>query len=173
MSSDERLMVEVAAGSEDAFRELLRRYERPISAYFVRRCGTHGRADGEDLFQEVWLRVVRSASTFDAAARFRPWVYRIAQNVFHDWLARRSAWEPESASEPRAEPAAREGAALEAERLLAGLSEEQRDVVMLRYYADLSEIEIGEALGIPRGTVKSRLHTAMSRLAALGRSDTE
>lgn len=161
-------MGELARGSEEALRELLRRYERPLAGYLRRQ--TRDR-DAEDLFQEVWLRVVRSARSFDRGARFKPWLYRIALNVFRDWCGRDSAREQGAEIDIAAEPRAREGAGLDAERLLAGLSREQREVVTLRYWLDLSEAEMSEVLGIPRGTVKSRLHAAMTRLSALARDD--
>jgi RNA polymerase sigma-70 factor (ECF subfamily) len=168
MRSDEELMAELARGSEDALRELLRRYERPLAGYLRRQ--TRDR-DAEDLFQEVWLRVVRSARSFDRNARFKPWLYRIAFNVFRDWCGRGAAREQGGEIDAAADPPEREGAALDAERFLAALSREQRDVVALRYWLDLSEAEMSEVLGIPRGTVKSRLHAAMTRLSALARDD--
>jgi RNA polymerase sigma-70 factor (ECF subfamily) len=171
MESDEALMVEIAQGSEPAFRELLRRYQRPLSGYLRRQSA--GRAvdvsEVEDLFQEVWLRVARSAGSFRPSARFRPWLYRIALNVVRDFAGGRSPAAVDSRFEPVAEPTAREGAALEAERMLEALAPEQREVVMLRYYLDLSEAEMSEVLDVPRGTVKSRLHAAMSRLSTLAR----
>jgi RNA polymerase sigma-70 factor (ECF subfamily) len=166
MLSDEDLMGEVARGSEDALRELLRRYERPLAGYLRRQTGDR---DAEDLFQDVWLRVVRSARSFDRTARFKPWLYRIAFNVFRDWWRGSGARETVAEIDAVAEPGAREGAALDAERLLARLPREQRDVVALRYWLDLSEAEMSEVLDIPRGTVKSRLHAAMSKLSALAR----
>jgi len=168
MHSDEELMAGVARGSEDAFRELLGRYERPLAGYLNRQ--TAGR-DSEDLFQEIWLRVVRSARSFDRRARFKPWLYRIAINVLRDWWRRGRAPEPAVAWDPDAREPVPEGAAVDAERLLARLSPEQREAVALRYWLDLSEAEMSEVLGVPRGTVTSRLHTAISRLSALARAD--
>lgn len=168
MRSDEDLMADVARGSEDAFRELLGRYDRPLAGYLNRQ--TAGR-DTEDLFQETWLRVVRSARSFDRRARFKPWLYRIALNVLRDWWRRGRALEPAVARDSDAREPEREGAAVDAERLLAQLSPEQREAVALRYWLDLSEAEMSELLGIPRGTVKSRLHAAISRLSALARVD--
>jgi len=168
MRSDEDLMGEVARGSEEAFRELLGRYERPLAGYLRRQ--TAGR-DSEDLFQEIWLRVVRSARSFDRRARFKPWLYRIALNALRDWWRRNRAQEPAPAGDPVASEPVCEGAAVDAERLLARLSPEQREAVALRYWLDLSEAEMSEVLGVPRGTVKSRLHAAMSRLSALARDE--
>jgi len=161
-------MADVARGSEEALRELLGRYERPLAAYLRRQ--TRDR-DTEDLFQEVWLRVVRSARSFDASARFKPWVYRIALNVCRDWSAHAGATPATFRDDRPSESSTREGAAIDAERFLAALPREQRDVVILRFWLDLSEAETSEVLAIPRGTVKSRLHAAMARLGALARKD--
>lgn len=173
MASDENLMAAVAGGSEQAFCELLRRYERALAGYLRRQAGAADAAETEDLFQEVWLRVVRSSGTFDRTARFKPWFYRIALNVVRDWWNRRSARGEEVTADLAGEPRAREEATVEIERLLATLPREQREVVMLKYYVDLSEADIGEALQIPRGTVKSRLHAAMSRLESLAKPEGE
>ncbi len=177
-------MVRVAAGDEQAVRSLLERYERPLFAFVGRHTG--GR-DVEDLFQETWLRVVRYAARFDPSRKFSTWLFQIAVNLCRDWHSRRppspigdAAREP---SQPGAadrstshEPSAagdagrsdrKATAALDAERLLATLSPAHREALVLRYYHDLGEAEVSEVLGIARGTVKSRVHTALGRLAAL------
>ena len=69
----------------------------------------------------------------------------------------------------RAGSAGTADASLDARRLLAALPEAQRSVVILRYYHDLGEDEVAEIVGCPKGTVKSRLHHAMARLARLAR----
>lgn len=168
MATDEDLVGRLARGEESALAELLRRYERPLSSFLYRHTG--GR-DVEDLYQETWLRVVRHAARFDVERRFSTWLYQIALNLARDWHRR----PPPEASD--AEPAgevslelARAEAGIDAARLLRDLSEAQREVVILRFYHDLSEEQVAEILAIPRGTVKSRLHHALARLAeSLGR----
>jgi RNA polymerase sigma-70 factor (ECF subfamily) len=168
MPTDGELMAAVAAGDERALGELCRRYERPLHRLLVRYTG--GR-DAEDLYQETWLRVVRAAARFDPGRRFSTWLFQIAVNLCRDWH-RRQPPEPadpaavEALVGPAGSVAATE-AALDARRLLAALPEAQRSAVILRYYHDLPEEEVAEILGCPRGTVKSRLHGAMARLAAL------
>jgi RNA polymerase sigma-70 factor (ECF subfamily) len=167
MAPDEDLVAAVAAGDEPALEELCRRYERPLYQFLYRH--TLGR-DVEDLFQETWLRVVRAAPRFDRSRRFSTWLFQIAVNLCRDWRRREPPLpvDPATVEEsPGADGAARVEAALDAERLLAALPEPQRSVVVLRLYHDLSEAEVAEILGCPRGTVKSRLHLAMARLASL------
>src|SRR5689334_23153517 len=95
MPTDEALVAQLARGDEQALAELLRRWERPLAHFLHRRTG--GR-DVEDLYQEVWLRVVRAAERFDADRRFSTWLFHIALNVSRDWQ-RRAPAEP-TAAEP-------------------------------------------------------------------------
>jgi RNA polymerase sigma-70 factor (ECF subfamily) len=166
MPTDEELLARVAAGDEPALRELLRRWQRPLSAFLARHTG--GR-DVEDLYQEVWLRVVGAADRFDAQRRFSTWLFQIAVNLCRDWHRRR----PPDASLVGEVPAdatlERSESLLDAARLLQHLPEAQREVVVLRYFHDLSEDEVATILDIPNGTVKSRMHHALARLTALVR----
>ena len=157
-------MAAIADGSETAFGELLRRYERPLAGFLRRQVGD---GDAEDLFQDVWLRVARGASGFDRSRRFKPWVYRIALNEVRSWWARvrperHVAVDALEIPDPRTRSASD---AVDVERLLATLPLEQREVMILRYQLDLSEAEIAEVLGVPRGTVKSRAHAALASLS--------
>src|SRR6185503_14881254 len=86
MASDEELVGLVGSGDEAAVRELLRRYERPLSNFIYRH--TAGQ-DVEDLFQETWVRVVRQARRFNPALRFSTWLFQIAINLCRDWHRRR------------------------------------------------------------------------------------
>ena len=168
MPTDEALVERVARGDELALAELLRRWERPLAHFLHRRTG--GR-DVEDLYQEVWLRVVRAAERFDPHRRFSTWLFQIALNLSRDWQ-RRVPDEP-SAAEPGVDAGAADGveAGIDIARLLARLPEAQRAVVELRYLHDLSEDEVALLLDIPKGTVKSRLHHAIARLNALVRGE--
>jgi len=168
--TDEELVRELTCGSEDALRELLRRYERPLAGFLYRHTG--GR-DVEDLYQETWARVVRQASRFDVERRFSTWLFQIALNLCRDWHRRRPPEPADPAGlDAEAGPGAeRAEAALDAAALLALLPEPQREVVTLRYYEDLTEAEVAEVVGCPRGTVKSRLHAALARMAAAVRRE--
>lgn len=168
MPSDEALVRQVARGEQQALAELLRRWQRPLAHFLHRRTG--GR-DVDDLYQEVWLRVVRAAERFDGERRFSTWLFHIALNLCRDWQRRRPA-EPACGDGPvDVAPAARADAGIDVARLLARLPAAQREVVALRYLHDLSEEEVATMLDIPRGTVKSRLHHAIARLNALVRDE--
>ena len=164
MAPDEHLALLVADGDEEALRELLRRYQQPLSAFLYRQTGG---ADVDDLYQETWLRVVRHARRFDARRRFSTWIFQIAVNLCRDWHRRRTPPAGEI-EDDRADPhgVAPIEAAHDATVLLATLPESQREVMILRFYHDLAEEEIAAILDCPRGTVKSRLHNALSRLSA-------
>lgn len=167
MPADEDLVARLASGEETALRVLLSRYERPLANFLYRNTG--GR-DVEDLYQETWMRVVRHAAAFDRSKRFSTWLFQIAVNLCRDWHRRRPP-EPHAAGEQSdgSRDLARAEASLDAQRLLASLPAEQREVLVLRYYHDLSEEEVAQVLGCPRGTVKSRTHHALARLAVLVR----
>jgi RNA polymerase sigma-70 factor (ECF subfamily) len=166
MPSDEDLMRRVATGDAQAFETLCRRYERPLHQFLWRHLG--GR-DVDDLHQETWLRVARAAARFDPRRRFSTWLFQIAVNLCRDWHRRAppEPHDPDTLEGVAPDAHARSGAALDAERLLATLPEPHRAAVLLRYYHDLPEEEVAAILGVPRGTVKSRLHTAMTSLKAL------
>ncbi len=167
MANDEELALELAAGEDSALAELLRRYDRSL-AHFIHR-HTGGR-DVEDIFQETWLRVVRNARTFDATRKFSTWLFQIALNLCRDWH-RRPPPEAHDGGEARAGGAGfdRVDAGIDAARLLEQLPLEQREVVILRYYHDLRESDVAAILDLPKGTVKSRMHNALKKLAALAR----
>jgi len=170
-------MASVAQGDASALRELCGRYERPLFGFLHRAAG--GR-DTDDLYQETWLRVVRAAPRFDPARRFSTWLFQIALNLARD-LLRRQVAEPTdpaildgtSAPGPAgAPPDDAVAAAHDARRLLDALPAAQREVVVLRVLEDLGEAETAAILDCPRGTVKSRLHHALARLAVLVRPET-
>ena len=157
-------MVRVQAGDPQALAALIDRWRGPLYAFLWRRAG-----DGaDDLFQESWIRVARARDRFDSSRRFSTWLFQIANNLCRDrWRrldARRRALDSYHA-ETRASGADVSAPALPADTQLArrieSLPDRLREVLVLRYYHDRSEAEIAEILGIPRGTVKSRLHAAV------------
>ena len=169
VDSDEDLMVQVQAGSDDALATLMGRWRSPLYGFLARRVGDAS----DDIFQETWIRVVRARDRFDPKRRFSTWLFQIANNLCRDRWRRLSsrgraleAFTRESlATRPApAEPEVRERDVMR-DRVLS-LPERQREVLILRYYEDMSEAEIAETLEIPRGTVKSRLHTAVKALRA-------
>jgi RNA polymerase sigma-70 factor (ECF subfamily) len=167
-------MVALQAGDERALEALMGRWKSPLYAFLSRRAG-HAFAD--DLFQEAWLRVVRARDRFDPRRRFSTWLFQIANNLCRDRARRRDAdarRRDAVAHEPAPappDPARRTEARLDAERRLAVLPDHQREVMVLRYYHDLGEREMAELLGVPRGTVKSRLHAAVRALREAEQAD--
>ena len=174
MATDAELIGAVAAGDGRALDALCARYERPLYRFLFRHGGAR---DVDDRYQETWLRVVAAASRFDPRRRFSTWLFQIALNLCRD-AHRRPPPEPVDPHTIEL-PALGKGSAqatedaLDAERLLASLPEAQRTVLVLRYYCDLSEAEVAEILGCPAGTVKSRMHHALARLAAVVGAGTE
>jgi RNA polymerase sigma-70 factor (ECF subfamily) len=164
VGSDEDLMVRVQAGDSHALAALIDRWRGPLYAFLWRRAG-----DGaDDLFQESWIRVARARDRFDTSRRFSTWLFQIANNLCRDrWRrldARRRALDS-FREELRATGDEASAPQLPADsdlvRRLERLPERLREVLVLRYYQDLGEAEVAEVLGIPRGTVKSRLHAAV------------
>jgi len=170
MEADETLMVAVAAGDGAALAELCRRWEQPLFRLLSRQTG--GR-DVDDLYQETWLRVARAAARFDPRRRFSTWLFQIAVNLCRDWHRRPppEPHDPDTLDAVAPDTIAPRGAAIDAHRLLAALPEGQRAAVLLRYWHDLPEDEVAAILDVPRGTVKSRLHTAMTTLKSLAGKD--
>lgn len=169
---ERRLLREAQNGSEEALEALVRR-TWPLAhraAYLVLRDETAA----EDVAQEALVAAIRSLDRFDRRRPFGPWLHRIAVNRAIDHARARSA-RPESAS-GRAEDAERlaapRGDALRdprAENLdaaLAALTPEHRAIVAMRYLLELTPGEIAAELGLPRGTVNSRLRRALDQLAA-------
>lgn len=129
---------------------------------------TGNRADAEDAAQETYLAVHRALPRFRGDCRVSTWVYRIAIRAALRVKARRPATEPlefEPAAETR-DPAVDRERSGQIRRALAHLSFEHRTVLALFSLDGLSHREIAETLGIPEGTVWSRLHLARKRLAA-------
>jgi len=157
------LVREAQRGSSDALEELFRRHWRRAhrAAYLV--IGDPSAA--EDIAQESFLAAVRALDRFDRRRPFGPWLHRITVNRAIDF-ARARALRAESALQGREESAAPEPDAI-SDQLLAALRElgpEHRAVVVLRYVLEYSPGEIGEILGLPRGTVNSRLRRGLDRL---------
>jgi len=168
MESDERLMTRLASGDEAALAPLLERWRGPLHAFLARRVGD---ADADDLFQETWLRVVRYRDRFDAQRRFSTWLFQIANNLCRDRGRRRGVREryrSERQAEAHGDPERTRppplDRAIDVRRRVMALPDKLREVLVLRYYRDLPEKEIARIVGIPAGTVKSRLHAAVKAL---------
>lgn len=132
----------------------------------------------EDVFQEVFTRVYLHLDRFRGDASPKTWIYRIAMNVCHDrtrsWSTRKLLLLGEdlltAARDGAADPDQNPFAAVDASVLLQAvhkLPPEYRAVILLFYYEDLDVAEVAVALGLPAGTVRSRLHRARQKLKLL------
>ncbi|MGI8974779.1 MAG: RNA polymerase sigma factor [Gaiella sp.] len=169
-TSDARLIQRVADRDRAAFEELYRRYARPVLGIALRRIGDRGRA--EDAVQETFAAVWRSAGRYDSSkGAGAPWLYTVARNTVVDALRRSpdpvAADVPDHPTLSRGPDEAAETAwtAWRVHRALATLSEDERPLIELAYWGELSQSEIAAYLGIPLGTVKTRTRAALARLA--------
>jgi RNA polymerase sigma-70 factor (ECF subfamily) len=176
VASDEELMARLQAGDERALAQLMQRYQGPLYGFLSRRVGSAA----DDVFQETWIRIVRARERFDTERRFAAWLYQIANNLCRDRYRRVDAMrravdsfrvEDETLRETPESPALAGQDAMRA-RLLA-LPDRLREVLVLRYYEDLGEEEMSRVLGVPRGTIKSRLHAAVKALRETMRNESE
>ena len=159
---DELLVLRAQSGEAAALGELVGRWNRRLIAYARRIIGPDGAADAT---QEAWVSIVRGLGGLSDPARFRVWAYRIVTRRCRDWQRRRVQ---QRRRPPVAEADAGDGGRPAETRLVRdavdALPADQRTVVWLRYRGELSVAEIGHVLGIPAGTVKSRLHHAREQL---------
>ena len=180
MATDEDLVAEFVAGNQAAFAELVERYRRELFSFLQRFINEAALA--EDLFQETFIQVYRSAATFDSKRRFRPWLFTIAANKARDHLRasmRRSVrsldniagedgdhgtfiefMESDTLSAPERLIDMEDADAVR--QIIARMPTIYREVLLLSYYSRFAYKEIAEMLGIPLGTVKSRLHSALA-----------
>jgi RNA polymerase sigma-70 factor (ECF subfamily) len=167
VATDEELMARLQAGDERALESLMQRHQSMLYGFLSRRVGSAA----DDIFQETWIRVVRARETFDVERRFTAWLYQIANNLCRDRYRRLDVQrravesariEDETLRETPNAPAVAEPDRMR-ERVLA-LPDRLREVLVLRYYEDLGEEEMSRVLGVPRGTIKSRLHAAVKAL---------
>jgi RNA polymerase sigma-70 factor (ECF subfamily) len=181
--SDIDLMLRCKGGDRSALEELVKRYEEPLMNFLYRLSGDLSAA--EDLFQETFLRVIRSSAKYEPKAAFSTWLYTIARNLAIDRFKKRSGLPQVSMDGPGEDRDARRLADLPdggrtpledvdaAERAqivrgaLAQLSDKKREVLMMRVYLGMPYAEIAEIVGAPLGTVKYRIHDALKDLSEI------
>ena len=176
MPIDERNLVADALGEgREGFGRLVRAYQRRAYAAAYRYVGN--REDALELAQEAFVRAYRALHQFDPERPFYPWLYRIVKNCCLNHLKRKSRhgeysldeWMESGHEIPDPGAAPSESAELGGLRhamraAMAQLSEEHREILRLRHFLELSYAEIAECLGVPQGTVMSRLHAARKAL---------
>jgi RNA polymerase sigma factor (sigma-70 family) len=178
---DAELIERALRGEVMAYESLVRRYQDAAvrTAWFI---APEGEAD--DAVQLAFIKAFRALSTFHRGAPFRPWLLRIVANEARNRrrsAGRRADLVLRAAEDRRPGDAAPspESAVLDREQreaLLAavnGLGDADREIVATRYFLDLNEAETADVLGIPRGTVKSRLSRALARLRVQMLADIE
>jgi RNA polymerase sigma factor (sigma-70 family) len=174
-ADDAELFVRAQRGSIDAYEEIVQRYQQLAfrTAYMI----TRSAADAEEAAQEAFVKAYRALGRFRAGAEPRPWILRIVANEARNRVrsaGRRQQLELRLAEgfrpgEAAPSPEAAAVASEDRRRLLDlvnQLDEDDRLVVASRYFLELSSEETAAALGIPEGTVKSRLSRALAKLKA-------
>ena len=167
--SDEDLLRRTGRGDGAAFDQLYRRFAEPVFRRALRQLRDRTRA--EDATQETFAAIWRSASTYKPErGPGAPWLFAVARNAVYNQMRARvpTPMEPPDTVADEPGPVAQAEAATESARVhraVAQLPPEQRAVIELAYWKELSQSEIADALGIPLGTVKTRTRRALMRLA--------
>jgi RNA polymerase sigma-70 factor, ECF subfamily len=183
MKTDTELVASALKGSQDAYRELVKRFERPVYSLIVRM--VQDPATAEDLAQEVFVKAFRRLNTYDPQWKFSSWLFKIAHNTTIDHLRRgtpetvpleteeddagghrslSAVLADETVENPQA-AAERRDLARSLERAISSLRPEYRQAVLMFYAHGASYQDICEVTGLPLGTVKTNLHRARKELA--------
>jgi RNA polymerase sigma-70 factor (ECF subfamily) len=166
---DAELITRSLDGDGDAFIEVVRRHEAAVGAYLARRAG---REAAEDLLGEVWVAALASRANYDRSfPDARPWLFGVAHNVLRrHWRSRpaeepvpdvpdvASGWDPWTVVDNRVDV---ESVLLQA---LALLRPQQREILALVAWEDLTVADAGRAIGVPPGTARRYLHEARMKL---------
>ena len=178
MTSDEELVARATAGDQDAFAQLVSRWERPIYALAYRTLRREEEA--RDVVQDAFLRAYRGLKGFKGEAKFSSWLYRITLNLCRDWMRKErrapvaqvpEGTDPLDLADQQAAPTesvedlvARREMSAAVQLAMAELPEEQRLAIMLKEYHGLTFQEIAEMLDCPLSTVKTRLYQGLTVL---------
>jgi RNA polymerase sigma-70 factor (ECF subfamily) len=182
-ASDQEVVVAARNGVEAAYRELVRRYERPVFSLLYRM--VRNREQAEDLSQETFIKVLNALGSYRPEYKFSSWVFKIANNAAIDHLRKRELDTLSLEGSPHADtPEKLEATALqigekaesaldavankelggEIERAIAKLRPEYRTCILLRHVEGRAYEEIAEMLDLPLGTVKTYIHRARNEL---------
>jgi RNA polymerase sigma-70 factor, ECF subfamily len=180
--ADEVLMVAYQKGDVRAFELLLSRHRKPVFNFILRYVGL--RETAEDLMQETFLRVIKGAEAYQRQAKFTTWLYTIARNLCVDQSRRAKHRKAQSLDAPMNNSAdsgtlldvvaaveiasdrqvVNKQLQLRLHAALARLSEEQREVFLMREFLDMPFKDIADVVGVPENTVKSRMRYALEKL---------
>lgn len=170
---DSALMLRYKDGDTAAFETLYKRHNDALYRYLLRLC--RHRATAEDIFQDVWGKIIKARSSYRPTAKFTTFMYRVAHNCFIDHVRRNkrhsnnTEFEPDLHADTSESPDTITERSLARERLtlaLRDLPEEQRDAFLLYEEAGLSIDQIASVTGSNRETAKSRLRYAVNKLRA-------
>ncbi len=184
--TDQEIVAQAREGREAAYRELIRRYERPVFSLILRM--VRDRQLAEDLSQETFIKALNAIGSYRPEFKFSSWIFKIANNAAIDHLRRREVdtlsldGAPNATSQddieatalqvgdkgetPLAELEARElGTAIE--RAIGQLRPEYRSCILLRHVEGLAYEEIAQLLDLPLGTVKTYIHRARHELRGM------
>jgi RNA polymerase sigma-70 factor, ECF subfamily len=168
--TDDQTLIEcLHERGRDAVEEIVERFSRPIFSFIVRMIGNRDVA--EDIFQETWLRVIRSAGSFRGDSKVSTWLFQIALNLCRDHIRKVRKYkeiplddmEQLLTIEPAIDPI-QMLTAQEVRHMIMELPTKMREVIVLHFYHDLDNQEIAMVVGCPQGTVKTRYHRAIKIL---------
>jgi len=184
--SDQEVVLQARDGLEAAYRELIRRYERPIFSLIYRM--VRDRALAEDLSQETFIKALNAIESYRPEYKFSSWIFKIANNAAIDQIRRRElntlsldgsphATTPDEIEATALQVSARGLSPLEAlesqelggmiEKAIGRLRPEYRACILLRHVEGLAYEEIAELMNLPLGTVKTYIHRARNELRDL------
>lgn len=173
VADDRRLVELVLEGDDTAFEYLFNRYREAIRRLFVARLG--GVNDADDLLQETFIKVYINIARYSPEYTFGQWVYTIARNTFVDFMRRKQ--DEESIDERFTSPAATSPTPEERvinqqqrtqfEVYLDRLTPRYRQLIVMRFFDELSYEEIAQKLNLPMGTVKTQIHRARSKMCRM------
>ena len=168
---DDSLIESFRRGRKEAFDSLYRRHSRGVLGYLRMQAGTAA----EDLLQETFWRVLHGLAHYQPQGRFPGWLHTVARNVLTDWRRRPhhevALDDVDVLSDPHPHFADRHAEREWLRRAISNLPPEQRAVVVLREYGDMSFAEIARATRAPLGTVLNRMFRALRKLRSLLEAD--
>ena len=173
--TDETLMLRYATGDTVAFEQLYTRHKGPVYRYILKLC--HNEAIAEELYQEVWMKLIKARENYVASAKFTTWLYKLAHNQFIDHYRKQNirivmdsliepdTIETEQYGDCNPEQQLQLNQTIDRfNQVLESLPQEQREVFLLREETGMNLQEIAETIGINYEAAKSRLRYAINKL---------
>lgn len=171
--SDEELMLALASGNQEAFSVLYQRFNERLFYFFYRMLG-NDRELANDFLQDIFLKIINKPELFKPDYKFTSWIFSIAHNMCKNEYRKRNvrqhiqneAFPDQYCDESFTKPNTKKEQLISVVYSeLENLDENQRSILILKYKENLSIQEISEILGLPVGTIKSRLHYARIALS--------